>query len=207
MGKEFLISCVGDSLTAGQMGYYGKTVPMSYQHWMKKVLGENNIQIVIKNLGAPGALTNQIINQIPAVKNPDILVLMGGTNDFWMFTSVLDDSQNNESINDVIGTLTTGVKRAKKLNIGIIVICSIPPVGNFDTDLLKMNENIVKTNQTIKQLADSFQIHFCDVWDAMRESNTNFAKSKLIQPDGVHFTLDGNQTCGETIGKTLVSIL
>ena len=47
---------------------------------------------------------------------------------------------------------------------------------------------------------------YCDVFAAMAD-NDGYARSELVVPDGVHFTIKGNQTVGETIAAKIMELV
>ena len=203
-----IISCVGDSLTAGEMRYSGQPVPMSYQYWMEQYLNENDIEVNIVNYGMPGALMNSITRQVPMSLPTDWIIIMGGTNDFWIFSNPSDDEQNKECITDVLNEIELAIDQAIKGDINKIVICSIPPVGVDGYSLEQTHKNILSANEKIRVVVIEKGLIFCDVHSAMSDlSNNNHMESGLCQNDGVHFTREGNKRCGIEIGKTILEKL
>ncbi|MBD3351486.1 MAG: hypothetical protein GF364_08360 [Candidatus Lokiarchaeota archaeon] len=204
-----LITCIGDSLTAGHSGPLNEPTPETYQYWLREYLVEhlrsvNHQSIFFNNFGVGGAVSYRIYQQLDLVDKTDWIIIMGGTNDFWFFSSLSDEEQNQECINDVLKNLENTILSCKKKDIKKIVICSIPPVLVGESANLKMHENILKANKRIQKLASNQQIIFCDIHLAMRNKKLQM-KSKNCMLDGVHFSVDGNRACGYAIGKTILA--
>ena len=206
------IACLGDSLTAGQMRRNSTPVPMSYQYWFQKKwkrFDSGLPALEFQNLGQPGALMNRIFTQLSSVQTADIFILMGGTNDFWNFSSSTDSTQNQECREDVLQLTKSLISQIyNEFPKAILIVCSVPPI-NPSAGLNSMQINIVEYNKMLRNAVDekksSFQklnIEYCDLFISMAQND--FPYSALVgmtKEDGIHFTELGNATCGEVIAS------
>jgi len=211
MRKRLEVACIGDSLTAGISGYFNSLKTNSYQYWLHKYLAtESKLwkenRTFYQNYGVPGAVISQIQTQTELLENPDWAIIMGGTNDFWMFSHPEDQEQNRECIEHVISTLEKIILEVKE-RVRNTVLCSVPPVKIGTAASQSMHENILKSNQEIKGIAQRQNgVIFCDIHGKMSGRGGQM-NPELCQTDGVHFSLKGNKSCGEEIAKSILSKL
>lgn len=207
MAKKVRIATIGDSLTQGNPppNFHH---PGTYQHWTKEWLKKAGIKTLITNWGIGGQVSHEIALRIPQTIPTDILVIMGGTNDIWRYSS-FDDEMSAEMSEDVVEQLAGGAKRANHgVNGGAkhILFCSVPPFVKVPTAPRDAQKNLIRINAGIKDLCAKEGYYFCDVNAAMcLPDGTGDPKKHLA--DGVHFTVAGNQACGETIAKCIAKII
>lgn len=208
------ISTIGDSLTdSGHrndvMGA-GKKRDDWYQYYLYHYLIARNISSSIHNYGISGQIVEQICSRFNDTIPADYIVSMAGTNDLWRAN--YSESDINRTLADrIIGFYKSTILRTIELQSQnnhpgpIIIICSIPPVGNVSTLPEKMASAIEFVNTELKTYLISLNrsdVLFCDVNKAMRDSQKNMING-LATPDGVHFSKFGKKVCGEAIGQTI----
>lgn len=210
------IATIGDSLTEGsaRLARIGPIIciPHTYQFSTYEYLKENGHEIEVVNHGIGGQIINEITSRFEETLPTDFLVSMSGTNDLWQFSDmgdgiekdIMEDyrDEHDEKIEKIFD-----ICKKNNWKLPKIVLCSIPPFGNVRT----LPENIQNTvkflNQEIEKYAQEKNYVFSDVHKAMRNSDDFYMDSKNCVDDGVHFTIEGNKTCGEAIGKTLHDLL
>ncbi len=208
---QITVVTIGDSLTQGnpppehRHGNTGK-----FQGFLLDYLRKHGIEADIWNFGIGGQLAGQIVDRVgeaTRAANPDVVVIMGGTNDVWRF------SQAGEGITDEIAEgvtddLERGVACVRKESTKVkIVLCSIPAFANVNTLVPEMFEAIKKTNKQILKICERSGCTFCDVNASMRvEEKYGYCNPTLVIADGVHFTPEGNKTVGEKIGACIKSL-
>lgn len=211
------ISTIGDSLTEG--GVRGaiisdsKTViPMCYQSWTYNWLKAKGLSVEIRNYGIGGQIVNEICGrfEITVSLPTDYIVTMGGTNDLWRFSDTAPNIEV-EIAEDIIEKYHMAIPKAIKLQqdkglpAPTVVVCSVPPFGNVK-NLPKNVQTAVKyVNSELEKMVIVWKnpsIIFCDMHKAMRNDKF-FMRDGLAILDGVHFTLEGNQTCGEAIAQVI----
>lgn len=218
MSKELLaISTIGDSLTEGGIresiiGDNKIHLPNCYQSWAYNWLHNQGISAEVRNYGIGGQIIEEICGRIAiTVSLPtDYVVIMAGTNDLWRYSDMapeieveISDSQI-ERYQEIIPK-TVQLQTSKGLPPPIFVICSIPPFGNVKTLPKNVQKAVKFVNSELEKFVkgwNSSPILFCDVHKAMRNGDF-FMHDGLAIADGVHFTVDGNKTCGEAIAKSI----
>jgi lysophospholipase L1-like esterase len=216
--KRSKISTIGDSLTEGngRDTIFGEKfiAPGMYQSWMFNWLLDHGIKTEIINLGIGGQIINQICGRFEQTVPADIIVSMGGTNDCWRFANSAPNIEE-EMAEDILEEYQIAIKKAIQKQISmkqtkpIIIIAAIPPVGKVSTIPTNMKTAILYINQKLKNFVDQQadpMMYYCDVFNAMANEDQDM-RVGLYVPDGVHFTIAGNQTCGEVIARSIQIIL
>lgn len=113
---------------------------------------------IVFNMGVPGENSKQILNRVDQViyENPDIVILMCGTNDFLNEKKLLSEDEYIKNIKEMI----------KKIGNNRIILLTIPPVDKKlyyqRHDSLKIKSNvdtlILKCNNIIKSFKDEVEI-------------------------------------------------
>ncbi len=208
-GGLFKVVTMGDSLTQGGVPpehRHGNTT--QYQWFMFKFLKAQGIDVDIWNLGISGQTIGQIVNRIDPALPADIVTVMGGTNDIWHFAAVMVGSEN-EIVEGIIEEHVRGINiiRSHPACKGTrVILCSLPPMGNVKTLTKAMVDAVNDANVQIEALCKKERAIFCDVNKAMRGDEVNkYARPELVNPDGVHFTVAGNQACGEAIARCVTA--
>jgi lysophospholipase L1-like esterase len=207
MSKKPIVATIGDSLTQGNPPPNFKH-PGTYQHWMKKALKADGINVNVVNWGIGGQIAHEIATRVPQTLPCDILVMMGGTNDIWRYSS-WDDELSSEMCDDVLEQLAWGAERAKVREDGgakHLIICSVPPFAIVKTMPRDALKNIAQVNAGIEEMCARLGYHFCNVHDAMALPDGS-GDPAILQPDGVHFKEAGNHACGEAVARCVAAIL
>jgi lysophospholipase L1-like esterase len=179
---------------------------MSYQYWLAKTLASLGVELQFRNLGMGGAVSASIAQQVPRAIPTDLLIIMGGTNDCWLYSSQSDHIQNQECQTEVVSQLGLAIQMGLEGGAEHVILCTIPPIRvNMDASW-QMYANILEINKRLKRLAFDKSIPLCDVHGAMANSQ-NEIRDGLVEYDGVHFTLDGNKACGYAIGNCILELM
>nr|MDO8109302.1 SGNH/GDSL hydrolase family protein [Candidatus Sigynarchaeota archaeon] len=209
--KTLKLVTMGDSLTQGGVPpEYRIENPNLYQSFLHRYLKKEGIDVDIWNLGIGGQTIGQIVSRLAGGLPADIVSILGGTNDVWHFFAAMKDHEH-EIVEGIIEELTRGIEIVKAhpaCKDTIVIICSLPPVGNVKTVLPGMIDTVNQANVEIEALCAQKGVIFCDVNKAMRaEDEKKYAKPQLVVLDGVHFTPEGNKACGEAIARTICHVI
>lgn len=210
---DLRISTIGDSLTDG--GNYNKTYgygekwSFGYQINMYDYLKTRDLESTIYNVGISGQIVSQICARFNVTVPADYIISMAGTNDLWRANYGNPWIAGNLSqwiIGNYTQTIFNTIKYQTDLGFDspIIIICSIPPVGDVPGLPTKMAETIALVNADLKAWViglNRLDVVFCDVNRAMRNSSVYMMEG--LYSDGVHFTHNGNAVCGEAIAQVI----
>ncbi len=204
------IACVGDSLTAGISGAYNELNPLTYQYWTSRCLIDTKGlyepgDLYFRNFGVPGAVMSQILRQLDLFYKAEWVIIMGGTNDFWMFSHATNQEQNRECVSDVVNKLNRAITKAKSMEIQNVALCTIPPVKVNPVAPEHIHRNILLANEKIKKISGQLNVHLVDVHAAMSAKDGEMIPENC-QEDGVHFTESGNRSCGYAIAKVIAEV-
>ena len=131
------IVCIGDSLTYG----YGVSTKSSWVELLRKKL--NNVNVI--NAGVNGDTTIGMVNRFTedvVYNNPDIVVILGGTNDFL----------TNKSAENALKNINIMVKEAIENNIVPIVLSPPKAIGDLALNCWDSYCDYSKVNSLIEQL-------------------------------------------------------
>jgi len=181
------VACVGDSITA-ESGY-----PSDLQ----ALLGAN---YTVGNFGSSGSTVslnswkpymNQTEFQMALDFNPDIVIIMLGTND-----DLMGLHQYNDSFEDDYGKLITSFQQTK--NNPTVIIANSPPIFSNATDLSPayLAETIIPK---IQHLANTMNLPEIDVYDALGDQPDSFV-------DGVHPNSQGASVIANEVYNSMDSI-
>lgn len=219
--KIWKIVTIGDSLTEGNgRGSILSTephMPNTYQHYLYHRLRKLGIECEVHNFGIGGEVISQICARFPTTVPADIIVTMGGTNDTWRFSDTVAGVET-EMAEDIISqyapTIEGVMQKQEAMGKGkpIIIVNSIPPVGNVSTIPKNMWNCINIVNQELRKFVEASpafvtgHLQFCDVHSAMAQAD-KYMRQGLSVPDGVHFTTEGNRACGEAVADFIAQML
>jgi lysophospholipase L1-like esterase len=165
---------LGDSLTAWP----------SYNPWPSRLDKSDTLLRLLKNAGVPGNTTAQMrarINTDVFPYKPDVLFVLGGTNDLGY----------GYSESSIIANLRAIVVAAKARKM-VVVLVYVPP-----DSYTSMAPKIKSLNQAIWNLAVSQNVHIADIWTPLATSNGTI-NSKYTS-DGLHFSDLGCQVVSNAI--------
>lgn len=160
--------------------------------------------VAVLNKGIGGNNTHDLLNRIDQdvlAENPDLVILMAGSNDMLnsrKFVSYARFEQNYRHL----------IRQLQSRNIRVVLM-SPPPVDTgylfqrHDHSLFAdaPNAKLDSVNRLIRQLAQSHQVHYIDIYQAFQEKNSpNRQPQSLIIneanlgiADGLHPTREGYQ--------------
>ncbi len=175
MNTSKKIVCLGDSLT---QGYNIKTT----QNWV--YLLNNDLNHEVLNFGISGDTTNGMLNRLPEIIKeikPDVLIVLGGTNDLSL----------NITEEIIIGNLLAITGHAKFNNI-LPILGIISPFYNENCQL---TESIFISHQNYANRILAFQKKLIEFAKYDNQIYIDFSKKmsrEMFLEDGLHPTEKGN---------------
>jgi lysophospholipase L1-like esterase len=174
--KVYTFVALGDSLTSG----YGDPGPS----WPSRLDSQDPYLRLLHNAGVPGDLTadmrNRLSSDVLAYK-PDVLFVMGGTNDIGRYVSPATTIANLRAI--IVAAKAKGIT---------VVMMTIPP-DSYPSWAGQINS----LNSQIVHLANSYVLAVVDVHAALSTSDGIYVGKYTV--DGVHFSALGAQTVANTV--------
>jgi len=174
--KVYTFVALGDSLTSG----YGDPGPS----WPSRLDSQDPYLRLLHNAGVPGDLTadmrNRLNSDVLAYK-PDVLFVMGGTNDIGRYVSPATTIANLRAI--IVAAKAKGIT---------VVMMTIPP-DSYPSWAGQINS----LNSQIVHLANSYVLAVVDVHAALSTSDGVYVGKYTV--DGVHFSALGAQTVANTV--------
>ena len=180
------VACVGDSITAGSGTSGGNAYPAQLQ----RMLGD---KWDVQNFGVGGrTLMNKADNPYQTkgklkeaiAFNPDVVVIMLGTNDSKPFNWKFKDT----FVADYKDLVEKFQKLESKPRIFIVLPCPVPGEGNYGINQKNMDEEM----PLIEGVAKDMKLGLIDVFSAMK------GKDELI-PDRVHPGNKGAELLAKTV--------
>ena len=195
------IVCLGDSTTYGYMITRKKVWPSI----LNNKFAEEGKDINIINKGINGDTTSGMIARFERDclnENADLLILMGGANDIFMF-------QNIDKIKDNIKLI---VETSNKNNVDIILFTPIPFIKEiftfFEADNLDLFENSLKEYVSwINEYTKENNIKSIDVYNMFMNNIFKSNKYEDIYFDGVHLSENGHNIFALELYKELEKYL
>lgn len=181
------IVCIGDSLTYG----YGVSTKSSWVELLRKKL--NNVNVI--NAGVNGDTTIGMVNRFTedvVYNNPDIVVILGGTNDFL----------TNKSAENALKNINIMVKEAIENNIVPIVLSPPKAIGDLALNCWDSYCDYSKVNSLIEQFGEVLNT-FCHN-EGIDFINLNYIFEKIennryLYTDGIHLSEEGNKLLFEAV--------
>ncbi|WP_304341274.1 GDSL-type esterase/lipase family protein [Metaclostridioides mangenotii] len=187
------IVCLGDSLT------YGYGVKRS-ESWCRKL--EEKLNATVVNKGINGDTTSGMLARFERdvlTEKPDILLLIGGTNDIFL-SEKTDIAKNN-----IVAIVQ------QSLSVGILPIIGAPTPMHEELvegkwKLYMENTNIV---DTLKQYHEWLNLYSITYDVKLIDFYTEFCSDNIFQDklkyylDGIHLTGEGNSLIADIIYKKL----
>lgn len=195
-----IISCIGDSLTEGDYGVYGKRGiadihKENYPYFLGEYTGAE-----VHNLGKCGFTSTTYREYYEQgnvdVKKSDIVIIMLGTNGGLDYDA---DIQGNRDYEAIIDRCRCDAPLAE------IVLCTPPhATENPEYSNFGYASNVEKAVRFVRKFAEKNQFKVIDVAKCSAYTAEN---EKIMQPnDGLHFSKIGYKTLAEYIAKNLYSM-
>lgn len=187
------IFCLGDSLTEGDYGVFGKSgianvKTENYPNFLKKL---TNCEVF--NFGKCGLNATQYLSFVNEggidQTNPDIIIIMLGSNGGM---SVEPESQGYFDYIEIINYCKKEFQKAK------IVLCT--PPHSTENDYYSncgYMDRIISAQKAVRQIADSLKLPVIDVFNYKEFCEENVPKYQSA--DGLHFNELGYKTLAEFI--------
>jgi acyl-CoA thioesterase I len=195
MEKSMKIICHGDSLTEGS------DIEKAYT-WSSIV--EYNLRIPVLNHGIGGDTTAGMLSRLPydvVQQQPNIVILMGGTNDLWW----------DLELNLIQANLSAMVNQAKYHGIAPIIGLPLPfliekaraqewrpPVKGY----AHLSSQINHLKENLKTSADQWEVPVLD-FHRLFLDDQGMVKMSLFLEDGVHAAKDGHRVMGRYAAKVI----
>jgi len=185
-GTKLIYAALGDSLTAG-VGVSNYEDSFPYQ-FAKKMSGNSNNQIILRNRAYPGARTGHLIKDLlPSAINdrPDVVTLLIGVNDIHGNVSKKVFSENYAEI----------LRRLKTKTKATIIAISIPFIGTdsllFPPYDLYFKYETIEYNKIIKKLAQESNVKYVDLFTPTERmfENSAFYSADLFHPSARGYEL------------------
>jgi acyl-CoA thioesterase-1 len=174
--KVYTFVALGDSLTSG----YGDPGPS----WPTRLDTQDPYLRLLHNAGVPGDLTSGMrsrLNSDVFAYKPDVLFVMGGTNDIGHYISAATTIANLRAI--IVAAKAKGIT---------VVMMTIPP-DSYPAWAGQINS----LNSQIVHLANSYVLAVVDVHAALSTSDGVYVAKYTV--DGVHFSALGAQVVANTV--------
>jgi acyl-CoA thioesterase-1 len=174
--KVYTFVALGDSLTSG----YGDPGPS----WPSRLDSQDPYLRLLHNAGVPGDVTSQMrgrLNSDVLAYKPDVVFVMGGTNDIGHYISTATTIANLRAI----------IVTAKAKGITVVMM-TIPP-DSYPAWAGQINS----LNSQIVHLANSYVLAVVDVHAALSTSDGVYVAKYTV--DGVHFSALGAQVVANTV--------
>ncbi len=196
-----IIACLGDSLTEGDYGVWGKSgianvQDKNYPYFLSKILGAE-----VRNFGKCGYTATSYLNYYSkgnvAVSDADVIIIMLGTNGGH---DEAKETQGNKDYKDLIELCKKDAPNAT------IILCTPPhTTENPAYSNYGYAPQVEKAVAFVRSLAKEKNLGMIDValCDKFNENNED-----IMQPnDGLHFSQTGYRTLAEYIAEGLKNIL
>ncbi|PTX18878.1 lysophospholipase L1-like esterase [Pontibacter mucosus] len=172
--------------------------------------GTASAQCIILNKGVPGHNTRDLLQRVEQdvlAEQPDLVIMMVGTNDMVNSHKLVDYREYKENYLTLI--------RKIKARGAELVLLAPPPVdtgyvlGRHDRRLYAedLNVKVEKAGAIVRALAEENNLHFIDLNTLFKATGSpnREAQSLLIneknlgKPDGIHPTKEGYELMAKTI--------
>lgn len=188
------VACVGNSITYG----YGLSSSQAYPSVLQNLLGTDyivgNFGVSARTLLKKGdrPYWNEPAYQQALAFNPDIVIIMLGTNDSKSINWGKHGNEFNQDYTDLINSFR---------NLGSnpeIYICILPPAQNVGWNILNsvINDEI---NPAIMAVAQKNATNVIDVYSVFE------SKSSLIMADGVHPNAAGAEALAKKVKNNITA--
>lgn len=189
----------GDSITYGEYdGVFGGWVDILKRYALQQ-FHEGSNELILFNLGIGGETTEGLLKRMPhemAARNSEegnIIFIGYGANDL----AIKNGSQlvTSERFKD---NMKTAVRHAKQYSSNIYLVSILPFSQKVDgtetaTGKLRINTDVLKYNQILKDIAAENALHYIDFYNAFVRD-----KEILLSADGVHPNEKGYGIMAET---------
>ncbi|MBP3705718.1 MAG: SGNH/GDSL hydrolase family protein [Clostridia bacterium] len=204
--KDKIIAFLGDSITRGDC-----TTDMSctYPELLKKSLGlkealnygiSGTLIAPMSDNTIPGMIHRPFVNRVEAIdSNADVVVVFGGTNDFWVGDIPLG-SINDTTVDTFYGAYHTLLQKLiNRFYDKQIVVFT--PLHRLDETVIKNGTEYTLREyvKAIKEVAEYYAIPVCDLYAISGiQPQVEVIKEKFV-PDGLHPNDDGHKIIAEKL--------
>ena len=196
-----IIACLGDSLTEGDYGVYGKrgianVKKENYPYFLSKIFNAE-----VRNFGKCGYTATSYLKYYKEgnvnLDNTDVIIIMLGTNGEH---DDISETQANIDYRELIDLCRKDAQNAK------LILWTPPHVtSNPEYSNCGLADKVEKSTAFVRKLAKEKNISMIDV--ALCEQ-FNADNEHIMQPnDGLHFGEEGYKTLAEFIANGVRTIL
>ncbi len=189
-GKGFVV--LGDSLSAWTFDR-GSWIASRQGTWPALLDRLDPDLELLNNAGVPGNTTAEMLSRLRAdvlAYHPDVLLVLGGTNDIeWRFR-----------VEDTIANLRSIARTARDQGIEVVLL-TVPPNNRLYT-----NERawLRRLNAGLKALAATEGVRFVDTYAALATSNGHLAAA-YAAADRLHLNRSGEEVIARTVFEAMHS--
>lgn len=151
----------------------------------------------VKNRGISGDTTNGILNRLDDLlkSNPKNIFLMVGINDFLHTNKSVE--QIYEDYRKIVATVRDSSPNTE------LFIQSVLPVDNIKYKINVNNNNVVKLNERLKELAKETSCQYIDLFSHLSDSQNQLDSRYTL--DGVHLNGEAYLVWKQVIEKYIVN--
>lgn len=189
MADRFLVSALGDSITAGNPGYdpdparqpfEGDNEESQYLYWAAR----REPRMDYRNHGVGGETTEQILARFDeAAEGADVLIVQGGINDV---VHKLD-------INAAAENLRTMVRKGKERGLGVVMTNVLP----WNRGYPEADAQIRQLNELIAAVGSDEDVAVMDFYSTLEDPEKPGHMRAGWTNDGNHPSVDGHRRLGE----------
>lgn len=180
---------LGDSLSAWAFAP-GSSSPTTSGTWPSLLAEEDPSLVLVKNSGVPGNTTGQMLDRLQhdvLDYNPDLLFILGGTNDIG-----LDRPEAS-----ILATIRQIVDGAKAHGVAVVLLDVPPSVG-----LATCRSAKLQLNTDLATLARAEGIPFVDDFAALATPDGDLAV-EYAAADGLHLSQSGEKALADAVERVL----
>lgn len=195
--NEYTILCMGDSLTRSSYG--------NYPDQLKALLRSAGIDAVVQTAARPGNNSGEYLKYLYSENplntvNPDIIILMLGTNDVRIDGDRTPLDRYTANMEEMIRILKN--HRNPDGSRAVVFVATVPPIFTFDLDLFDENSGVRIEEEivpVIRKLAQAERINLIDLHD-------HFKNKPQLLP-GIHPNKRGYQIMAKWIFQSTLPFI
>lgn len=189
MSGRFVVSALGDSITAGNPGYdpdparqpfEGDDEQSQYLYWA--ALHEPRMQF--RNHGVGGETTAEILARFDeAAEDADVLIVQGGINDVVQ----------NLDLHAAAENLRTMVHKGKDRGLAVVLVNVLP----WNRGWPDADPKIRELNELIAEVGRDEDVRVLDFYATLEDPDNRGRMREDWTPDGNHPSVEGHRRLGE----------
>ncbi len=199
---EIVVNALGDSITqfASNRPPVGNVYNSgNYHDWWGKWYHIDNVNYGVGGTRISGSGDTAFVSRYVEMGDADMVVVMGGTNDFWGWPAPLVGEENDRQKTTIRGAVRLLIEGLiEKYPDGQIVFLT-PTKNTLDADGAPTTNGETKDDfvNAITDVCDIYNIHIVDIYTPaeldFREEKREDGFYGELMPDGVHPSPDGHK--------------